>query len=258
MLLVIDIGNTNIVFGVFDEERLHAHWRVKTDRQKTADEYGFICLQSFQFYHIEPIHIEAAVIASVVPDVEPTICNAVRNYLHINPLTVHHDLTTGLHIRYDHPEKLGADRLVNAVAAYTLYGGPVIIADLGTATKLCVVTSQGEYLGGIIAPGITALTEILTKTADQLPRFEPVKPPKVIGTNTVACMQSGIIYGQIAMLSGLIRRIKSELSLPAVKVVATGGLAHLVASEIPAINTVNPFLTLEGLKIIYKMNSTFA
>ena len=258
MLLVIDIGNTNIVFGVFHDDRLQAHWRIKTDRQKTADEYGFICLQSFQYYHIDPIQVQAAIIASVVPEVEPAIRTAIQNFLRINPLTVHPGLTTGLQIRYDHPEKLGADRLVNAVAAYTLYGGPVIIADLGTATKLCVVTAQGEYLGGIIAPGIAALAEILTKTADQLPRFEPVKPPKVIGTNTVACMQSGIIYGQIAMLSGLIRRIKSELGQATVKVVATGGLAHLVASEIPAINAVNPFLTLEGLKIIYEMNSSFA
>ncbi|HYH02792.1 MAG TPA: type III pantothenate kinase, partial [Bacillota bacterium] len=227
-------------------------------RQKTADEYGVICLQLFHFYHIDPAAVQAAVIASVVPTVEPAVRTAVRDFLHINPLMVQPGLTTGLSIRYDHPEKLGSDRLANAVAAYTLYGGPVIIVDLGTATKLCVVTARGEYLGGIIAPGIKALTEILTKTADKLPRFEPVKPPKVVGTNTVACMQSGIIYGQIAMLSGLIRRIKSELGLPAVKVVATGGLADLVAPEIPAINTVNPLLTLEGLRIIYEMNPSFS
>ena len=255
MLLAIDIGNTNIVFGVYQANRLQAHWRISTDRQKTADEYGLICLQLLQLHQINPTALTAAVLCSVVPAVEASLVAALQNFLQLKPLVVRSNLKTELNLRYDQPEKLGADRLVNAVAAYALYGGPVIIVDLGTATKLCVVAANGDYLGGVIAPGIKALTEILCNSADQLPRFTPSKPPTVIGTNTIACMQSGVINGQIAMVSGLIEQIKAELKLSAVTTVATGGLAHLVAAAIPLINQINPFLTLEGLKLISEMNS---
>ncbi|HEY8462857.1 MAG TPA: type III pantothenate kinase [Bacillota bacterium] len=254
MLLAIDIGNTNTVFGLFEQQQLKAHWRIRTDRQKTADEYGIICLQLLQFYQINPLELTAAVIVSVVPTVGTLLSAAVETFFNLNPLTVHYRLKTGLKLLYDQPEQLGADRLVNAAAAYFLYGGPVIIIDLGTATKFCVVSACGEYLGGIIAPGIKSLAETLSNSADQLPRFELAKPPTVIGTNTLHCMQSGIINGQIAMITGLIQQIKTELNLSKIKVVATGGLANLIASTVPDVDTINPYLTLEGLQLIYQMN----
>lgn len=254
MLLAIDIGNTQLVFGIFEQGQLRVQWRLNTDRNKTADEYGALCLQLLQFHRIDPAKIKAAIIASVVPSVQPALAAAIHTFFNLIPLNVSPALKTGLTLQYDQPEKLGADRLVNAAAAYALYGGPVLIIDLGTATKFCVVAQNGDYQGGIIAPGIKTSAAALTQTADQLPGFELKLPPRVIGTNTIHCMQSGILYGQIALLKGLSQQIKAELELPAIRTVATGGLASLVAPSIPEIDTLNPNLTLEGLNILYRLN----
>jgi type III pantothenate kinase len=256
MLLTVDIGNTNIVCGIYEGAGLQGHWRNETVPPQTAPMFQEQLSRWCKNIQIRPQAIHGAVIASVVPAVDTAFQQAVQSYFHTDPLMVNHRLRTGLKLQYDQPEKLGADRLANAVAAYTLYGGPVIIVDLGTATKLCVVTEAGAYLGGIIAPGIQTGIDALVNAAAKLPRFEAVKPPAVIGRNTVHCLQSGIINGHVAMIRGLIRMIEAELGLPKVQTVVTGGLARLVAAEIPEFDRINPFLTLEGLRIIYEQNRT--
>jgi type III pantothenate kinase len=254
MLLVIDIGNTNIVYGVYQGNQLLAHWRGPTNReQSAAGQQGFL-LKSLRERQIEPLQLHAAAIASVVPVLSPVMQAAIGPLITSEPLMVHYALRTGLKIRYDHPEKLGADRLANAVAAYTLYGGPLIVLDCGTATKLCAITKGGTYLGGVIAPGLKTLAASLSASADQLPQFELVKPPAVIGANTIHCLQSGIINGQIMMLKGLIAQMRREMKAPAAQVVATGGLIGLLSASLPEIEHINPCLTLEGLKIIHDLN----
>jgi type III pantothenate kinase len=254
MLLTVDIGNTNIVCGIYKGNKLQSHWRTGTVRRQDPMAYQEQLGRWCNDQQIPPQAIDGAVIASVVPPVDAAFQHAVRSCFHIDPLMVNHRLRTGLNLQYDQPEKLGADRLVNAVAAYTLYGGPVIILDLGTATKLCVVTEHGDYLGGIIAPGIKIGIDALANATAKLPRFEPTKPPAVIGRSTVHCLQSGIINGHVAMIRGLVRMIETELGLSQIRVIATGGLARLVAAEIPEIDRINEFLTLEGLRIIYEKN----
>jgi type III pantothenate kinase len=254
MLLAIDIGNTNIVYGIFQGNQLIAHWRRHTDRQTNPTEYQTLLGQLLHDRQIEPCQLNATVISSVVPALNEVIPSVVQALFMVEPLIVRSTLKTGLTLNYDQPEKLGTDRLANATAAFTLYGGPVIVLDCGTATKLCAITEDGTYLGGVIAPGIKTAATALTGAAAQLSAFELTKPPTVIGTNTTHCMQSGIIYGHIMMLRGLIRQIRSEMKSPAAKVVATGGLLGLVSAELPEIDNENPFLTLDGLRIIYEMN----
>jgi type III pantothenate kinase len=254
MLLAIDIGNTNIVYGVYQGDQLIAHWRSTTDRQADTAEYQAFLGQLLHKEQIEPRQLDATIISSVVPALNVIIPSVIRTWLKIEPLIVRPTLKTGLTLNYDQPEKLGTDRLANAAAAFALYGGPVIVLDCGTATKLCAITQNGTYLGGIIAPGLKTLAAALSAGADQLPEFELTKPPSVIGANTIHCMQSGIIYGQIAMLRGLIGRIRSEMKSPAAQVVATGGLIGLLSDSLPEIGHVNPGLTLEGLRIIFEMN----
>jgi type III pantothenate kinase len=254
MLLTVDIGNTNLVFGVFEKNELKSHWRTGTDRQKNSADYQEMFSRFCNETQTPPEAVDGAVVASVVPSVDTAFQLGLKKYFQIDPLIVNHKLRTGLNLKYEQPEALGADRLANAVAAYTLYGGPVISIDLGTATKLSVVTENGDYLGGIIAPGIKMGAKALTNNAAKLPSFEPVKPPAVIGRNTIHCMQSGIINGHIAMIRGLIGMVKTEIQLSQVGIVATGGLAGLVAIDIPEIDRVNQFLTLEGLRIIYGLN----
>lgn len=253
MLLVFDVGNTNIVLGIYDGEDLIQYWRMSTNRNQTVDEYGIKIINLFQLGKINHQEVEAIVISSVVPPLMPTLEEMSRKYFKVEPLIVGPGVKTGMPILYDNPREIGADRVVNAVAGYEKYGGPLIIVDFGTATTFCVISAKGEYLGGAITAGIGIATEALFQRAAKLPRIELVKPRKVIGRNTVASMQSGLIYGYIGQVDGIVRRIKSELKSEAF-VVGTGGIAGLIADDSETIDRVDPLLTMEGLKIIYKRN----
>jgi type III pantothenate kinase len=253
MLLAIDIGNTNVVLGVFEQERLVENWRVGTNTQITPDEYAMIVRDLFAFSGLEFRQITGVIISTVVPPLLPVMTEMSRKYFKIEPLVVTHELKTGITIRYDNPREVGADRIVNAAAAYKFYGGPVIIVDFGTATTFCAVTKDGEYLGGAICPGIKISAEALFQRASKLPRVELVKPARIIGGDTVTAMQSGIIYGYAGLVDGIVERMKKELSLEA-RVVATGGLAELVSSETRNFLEVKADLTLDGLRLLYELN----
>ncbi|HEX9020024.1 MAG TPA: type III pantothenate kinase [Nitrospirota bacterium] len=253
MLLAIDIGNTNVVLGVFEKEKLVENWRVGTNTQITPDEYAMIFKDLFGFAGLEFGQITGVIISSVVPPLLPVMVEMSHKYFKIGPMIVTHEIKTGITIRYDNPKEVGADRIVNAAAAYKRYGGPLIIVDFGTATTFCAVTKRGEYLGGAICPGIKISAEALFQRASKLPRVELTKPPRVIGADTVSAMQAGIIYGYAGLVDGIVARMKKELS-PDAKVVATGGLAELVAPETKTIEEVKPHLTLEGLRLLYDIN----
>lgn len=255
MILTFDVGNTNIVIGVFRGRELLTQWRIRTDCQKTADEYGMLLKELFDFAGIGMAEVTGAVISSVVPPLMKELERMVNSYFHVTPLVVGPGVKTGLSIRYDNPREVGADRVVNAVAAYEKYGGqkPLIIVDFGTATTYCVLTPQGEYLGGAIAPGIGISTEALVARTAKLPRVELVRPRSVIGKNTVMSMQSGIIFGFVGQVEGIVKRIKDEIGQDAL-VIATGGFAEFISREAGCIDIVDPVLTLEGLIRIYEKN----
>jgi type III pantothenate kinase len=256
LLLVFDVGNTNTVLGVFDGERLLTHWRIRTDTQRTSDEYGILLKALFENSDLETRLINAVVISSVVPSAMLELEWMIDKYLGCKPLIIESGIKTGLAIKYDNPREVGADRVVNAVAAYHKYGGPLIIVDFGTATTFCVVNEKGEYLGGAIAPGIKVSTEALLSKAAKLPRVELITPGSVIGKNTVNSIQSGIFYGIVGQVEGIINRMVEETGIP-VTVVATGGLASIIASETKTIDIIDEFLTLEGLRIIFEINRRY-
>ena len=253
MLLAIDVGNTNVTLGVFDGEKLKASWRLAPDVNKLADEYAVLIVNLLAQEGIERKDIDAAVISSVVPDLDAVFDSLCRRYFGAGPLMVSAGVRTGLRILYDSPREVGADRVADAVAAIRLYGPPLIVVDLGTATVFDGISKEGEYVGGAIAPGLAVAAEALFRRAARLYRVELARPTAVIGRNTVAAVQSGVIYGYVGLVEGMVARFKAELGEEA-KVVATGGWAELVAQETDVIDVVDTELTLKGLRFIWEMN----
>ncbi|EFD93347.1 type III pantothenate kinase [Megasphaera lornae] len=253
MLLVIDVGNTNIVLGVFQGKKLLDHWRISTNRLRTTDEYGVLIRNLFYLNGVNAKEIKDIIISSVVPPVMPTLERMCQRYFGLVPLVIGPGVKTGMDIKYDNPREVGADRIVNAVGAYEKYGGPVIIIDFGTATTFCAVDKKGNYLGGAICPGIGISTEALVQRTAKLPRIEIRRTDRVICRNTVESMQAGVFYGFVGQVDGLIACMHKELGAKA-KVVATGGLAVVIAPATKSIDVVEPLLTLEGLRSIYERN----
>lgn len=254
MLLVFDVGNTNIVLGFYDGDKMIYHWRAATNELKTADEYAASLGMMFQLDGVTFDMVTDIIISSVVPPVNPTLEYLCRRYFHVEPMMVGPGMKTGLNILYDNPRELGADRIVNAVAGITLYGGPLIIIDLGTATTFCAIDERKRYLGGAVTPGIGISMEALFQRASKLPRIELTPASSVICKNTVSAMQSGIYYGAIGQVDGIVRRMKKEMGYKEIKVIATGGLADLIASQSETIDVIDPLLTLKGLYILFKKN----
>lgn len=253
MLLAINIGNTNLKFGVFDgEQRLH-QWRAATKHNRTADEYGILLSRFFRMAGLEPEQIAGCIIASVVPPLTAACVTMSRHYLKTEPLVVGPGTRTGMRILYDNPTHLGTDRVVDAVGARDRYSVPVIVIDFGTATTFNVIDSNGDYRGGAIAPGVEIAAEALVNAAAQLPRIELNFPPRVTATNTIEAMQSGVLYGYLGLIEGMVRRLKDEWGDDAT-VVATGGLAGVVAERTQAVDVVDQDLTLEGLRVIWELH----
>ena len=253
MLLAIDIGNTNIILGMFEDKELRATWRIATGIHRMADEYAVILLSLLRQQGLDAPDVTEVALCSVVPPLTAVFEELCQQYCHVSPLVVRAGVKTGVRIRMDNPAEVGADRIVDAAAAHHLYGGPVIIVDFGTATTFDTVSREGDYLGGAIAPGLSTAAESLYIQAAMLPRVELTRPERAIGTNTIAAMQSGLVFGYVGLIEGIIARIQQELGEKA-KVVATGGYAELIAKETSVIDVVNTDLTLIGLRLIYLMN----
>jgi type III pantothenate kinase len=255
MLLVMDVGNTNIVLGIYQEEKLTYHWRMQTDRNATEDEYAMTFKQLLSHVGIEFSQITGVILSSVVPPLTYVLRKLSEKYLKLQPLILGPGIKTGLHIQTDDPREVGADRIANAVAAVEQYGAPVIIVDFGTATTFCFIDKQARYLGGAIAPGVQISAEALYQRAAKLTRVEIVQPIDVVGRNTVQSVQSGIYYGYVSLVDGIVNRMKEQFQVQPT-VVATGGLAGLICHSTKTIDFINPLLTLEGLKSIYERNQT--
>lgn len=252
LIFVIDVGNTNIVLGVYDKDNLKHHWRIETNRHKTEDEYGMTIKALFDHSKLTASDIDGIIISSVVPPIMFALERMCQKYFHIKPLVVGPGIKTGLNIKYENPREVGADRIVNAVAAIHEYGGPLIIVDFGTATTYCYINEQKQYMGGAIAPGIGISTEALYSRAAKLPRIEISRPDDIIGKNTVSAMQSGILFGYVGQVEGIVKRMKAKGGNPTV--IATGGLATLISNESDVIDIVDSNLTLKGLQLIYERN----
>ena len=253
LLVLVDVGNTNTVFGVYRGDELIESFRLSTDRERTADEYGSLLLPLFARTGIDPTHADGVVISSVVPPLHPTLDHLGRRYFGKKPLFIEPGVKTGMPIRYDNPAEVGADRIVNAVAARERFGAPVVVVDFGTATTFDIVNAAGEYAGGIIAPGIMISAEALFAHASRLYRVDVKRPPELVGRNTAIAMQAGIYYGYVGLVDGILERLMAEV--PGIRtVVATGGQADLIATGSKYIREVDPLLTLAGLKLIYERN----
>ena len=253
MLLVMDVGNTNTALGVFDGERLVTHWRLTTERARTVDEYGVHARTLFAFAGLDFQAIDAVAIASVVPQLDHTLRRMTEVYFRLTPLFIDNTTDTGLTILYDPPSDVGADRLVDAVAAVSKYGAPCVVVDFGTATNFEVIDEGGRYLGGVITPGISISTDALFARAARLPRVAIERPQRVIGTSTLSAIQSGLYYGYAGLVDGILRRMIEELGRTP-RVVATGGLAPLIATASGLIEIVDQTLTLDGLRLVYERN----
>ena len=253
MLLAVDIGNTNVHFGIFDGEQLRVTWRMATNVNQMADEYAALLLNLLHYQGLDTSDIKEIAFCGVVPPLQGTFEELFQRYFHVSPLVIGPGVKTGVRIRMDNPKEVGTDRIVDAAAAHHLYRGAVIIVDIGTATTFDTVSKEGDYLGGAIATGIATAAEALFSKAAALPRVELIRPKHAIGTNTVAAMQSGIVFGYVGLVEGIVARIQQELGEKAT-VVATGGYAELIARETAVIDRVNPDLTLVGLRLIYLMN----
>jgi type III pantothenate kinase len=254
--LAIDVGNTNIVLGTFDGETLLASWRLSTDAARMPDEYAALLETLLGFGGRSLRQVRAVVVSSVVPALTTTFEQLARVYCQTDPLVVGPDIRTGIPVRYDNPREVGADRIANAVAAIQLYGCPAIVIDFGTATTFDAISGAGEYLGGAIAPGLTIAADALFQHAARLFRVELKRPANAIGRNTGTSVQSGVIFGYVGLIEGLIARFHAEMG-PA-KVIATGGLAEVIASQTPAVEIIDPLLTLQGLRLIYDLNRVVA
>jgi len=273
MLLALDVGNTNTVLGLYSLNSnlapnkaaagLVAHWRVSTHRTQTADEYGVLFTNLFNLHGLSTGQVHAIIISSVVPPVESTLVQVCDSYFKLKPLFVEPGIRTGMPVLVDNPAELGADRLVNAIAAYERYGGPAIVVDFGTATTFDVISARGEYLGGVISPGLGISADALFAQAARLGRVDIKRPPKVIGTTTVTHIQSGLYYGYIGLVDGILERMIAEMqsdprigSAATIKIVATGGLARQIAGDSRYIETIDDMLTLDGLHLVYQRNQT--
>ena len=259
MLLAFDIGNSNTVLGVFRDGELLTNWRIETDSHKSADEYGMLVSQLFRYDRLSMEDVDDIIISTVVPSVLYTLEHMSLKYFGCKPIVVESGGKTGLIIKYDNPKQVGADRIVNAVAAVNKFGGPLIIIDFGTATTFCAVTDKAEYLGGTIAPGLKISSEALFEKTAKLPKVELDEPGHTICKNTIESMQSGLIYGHMGLVEYMVREMKKELSEivgpdKKIKVVATGGLASMIANGVNCIDVVDKMLTLEGLEVIYQKN----
>jgi type III pantothenate kinase len=257
MVLVMDAGNTNIVIGVYRDDKLIADWRLSTDLKRTSDEYGALITELFDRNGLDRSEVKGVIISSVVPSIMYSVENTVRKYFNTKAVVVGPGVKTGINIKYDNPREVGADRIVNAVAALEKYKRTMIIIDFGTATTFCAVTAKGNYLGGAICPGIKISAEALFYRAAKLPRIELIKTPSVICRNTVSSMQAGVVYGYIGQVDYIVRKFKEELMILGEEeplVIATGGMANMIKEGSKQIDVIDPYLTLKGLKIIYEKN----
>jgi len=253
MLLTIDVGNTNLTLGLYEGEQLGAHWRLATDNNRMPDEYGLQFLGLLQNAGKTLKDIHGISLASVVPPLTGRVIQACREYLKQEPLVVDAGIKTGLKIRYEDPKAVGADRVCDAVAVLKFYGGPACVVDFGTATTFNAITKEGEYLGGAITAGVNLAAESLFTHAAKLPRIDLQRPPSVIGRNTIHAMQSGLLFGYVSMVEGMVARFRSELGSD-MKVIATGGMAEVIAKETQVVNFIAPWLTLDGLRMIWELN----
>ena len=255
MILTLDIGNTNMKTALFDGMEMKQYWRLSTNRNRTSDEYGVTLMNLLNHSGVDRTQVQGIMMSSVVPQINFTIEHMCRTYFGIEPMKIEPGVKTGINIKYENPRELGSDRIANAVAAYELYGGPCITIDFGTATSFGAISARGEFLGGAICPGLKLSADALTEKTAKLPRFELVKPDSVIGRNTVTNMQAGIVYGYIGQINYIVNRMKREMNVPDIKVIATGGLAVLVAGESSVIDVMDGLLTLKGLRLIYEKNA---
>jgi type III pantothenate kinase len=256
MLLAVDIGNTSITLGLFRADKLDAHWRLASNSERTPDEYGILLVQLLERAGAHSGEIQNIAIASVVPPLTGTLESACRDYLGASPLVVDAGTRTGIKICYEDPKhQVGADRVVNAAAVRQFHKGPACIVDFGTATIFDALSAEGDYLGGAIAPGIGIASEALFLRTAKLPRVEIIRPPSAIGRNTVHSLQSGLLYGYVGLVDGMVNRFRAELG-PKMKTIGTGALVELIAKETKSIDIVEPWLALQGLKVVYDLNRT--